>query len=475
MTEIRRGRAEQGTIISGARALKGRVTGALDRLGQIVNENVSGNRDREQQARSDRQQRERTTGRAAARQYIGGGENEAVARTADRVESARRNRLPQIRNGGEAQQFVLEARASDARVRNASVSERNPRGFGAELTRGQGAGRRGVMERPFTVDVEGVQVEISSEQRATLAEHVRKHPRAFATFADWFNAISTLDQVRPEQLTAEQVAAARRVWTQPEQRPAVDAQGRELEIETMVDERTGQVIGYRETGALRQNSARAGAGSGSEGASTFEPPSAPYSPEELSTAQSDLMRITQGNMQRAQAGRSRTIARTAPAPESRGDPILTLPVAAVREIIAQSRLSGDVAQIQRETAALRREIPRGDHPTRPERDSKAMEKRDGDKPGGSKQSQRGTLIPSRDIALEQQAQGRALREGDGVNMEDPVDPFTRERVLPPVPPEEANRGRSRTLTERLERVGRVSVGGVELEPDDNGIRGRVRW
>ena len=46
MTEVRRGRARQGDLVQGARAIAGRVTGALGRLGQTIERNASENRQR---------------------------------------------------------------------------------------------------------------------------------------------------------------------------------------------------------------------------------------------------------------------------------------------------------------------------------------------------------------------------------------------------------------------------------------------
>ena len=100
----------------------------------------------------------------------------------------------------------------------------------------------------------------------------------------------------------------------------------------------------------------------------------------------------------------------------------------------------------------------------------------GGKPSDGKQQQRGTLMTSREVAAQQADRQRADRPAaDGISMEDPgVDPFTRERILPVAPPAEGESSGSATLR-RLRGAGRVSVGGVQLEPTENGVRGRVRW
>lgn len=505
MTELRSGRA-QGSNNRGSRTLANRMSGALDRLGGMIQENIQGNRQREQAARTERDRVNNDRGPARERQYVAGGAQRTdVARVNDTAAFMRRNRGMPVPPQREPRANVITARhdltetidtvaqanVADARARDAAVSETQPIGPGAELTRGQGYGRRGVLERPFVVRVEGRDVAISDSQRTALSEYVNEHPRAFGTFADWFNALSTINGVRPEQLNVEQIALARRQWDNPEAGgpysdprssrrgppdaeftldPAYVAQRGDVtygaeypyqNIDQGIDPETGQrrIVGVR-TGPVR----------GPQGPRPDAPESArrPISPEERVTAESELMRIVNRNRTEAGRGRSRTVQRAADTDPNVRQPILDIPRQIAEAVIARGRLAQETQDLRRTT----------DNPTTPEANRSDMTKGDAPKGGdGSKQMQRGTIMSPQEVVDEQVARQRSAEAINGIDLGNgtqQVDPFTREPILPVRPPPEGQSAGSRTL-ERARNAGRTTVGGVELEATGRGVRGRVRF
>lgn len=485
VTELRGGRAQQGRS-TGSRTLMRDFSGALDRLGSLIGENIRGNREREGRARQERQRVEDDRGPERARQYIrGGAQRSDVQRTSDTVEFMRRTRgLPQpaarserapylARNDmQEAIDLVAEASASDSRARANSVTEENPVANGAVLTRGEGPGRRGVLQQPFVVRVDGQDVAVSDDQRTVLSEYIREHPRAFPTFADWYNAISTIDGNEPDQLSVESIAMARRQWDNPEQ----GGPSRGLEppdatftldpnyVRARGDVNYGAEYNYRnidmgidpETGQRRIVGQRTSAVRGPQGPAPDAPVSArrPITPEERLTAESELMRIMNRNRAESGRGRSRTIQRAANTDPSTRTPILELPRQIAETVIARSRLADDVRDLRRQAQ---------DGPPGTKAADKGLQKN-------------GTLMTPQEVVEEQVAQQQAAATPQGgYTLDDPErDPFTREAILPIRPPEEEQSGGSRTI-DRLRRAGRVSVGGMELEPTDNGVRGSIRW
>lgn len=494
------------------------MSGALDRLGGIINENIRGNRDREQQASTERQRVNNERGPARESQYVRNDQrardagilNESaqrtdVARTNDTAAFMRRTRGMPVttrpspssvisRRGDltEAIDMSAQANAADAQARDASVTEAEPNAPGAEMTRGQGPGRRGVLERPFVVRVDGQDVAISDTQRTVLSEYVNQHPRAFGTFAEWFNAISTINGQTPEQLNVEQIALARRQWDNPEQGgvdprasrfappnaeftldPAYVARRGDVNygadypsqnIDQGIDPETGQrrivgvrqgVVRDRQTGRVVDLNTRMQAPDAPESARR------PISSEERLTAESELMRIVNRNRAERGNNRSRTIQRAADTDPNVRQPILNLPRQIADAVIARHRLAGEVQDLRRRQEANASDIQKGD----------------GGNKGGDKQMQRGTIMSPQEVVDEQVARQRAAGAVDGIDLgngEQQVDPFSREPILPIRPPTEGESGGSRTL-QRLRNAGRTTVGGVELEPTDNGVRGRVRF
>lgn len=500
MTELR-GRQRQGDSRSGvSRAIRA-VRGELDRLGGMIEENIAGNRRREQQQRQERERVNSDRGPERGRQYIRNDQrgrdagilNEGAQR--DDVQAVNNTAAYMRRTGGmpeitalrrgpnrgahlarndlqEAVDLVNEANVSDARMRDASVDENNLYADGAELTRGEGPGRRGVLQRPFTVRVDGQDVPISDDQRMALSEYINEHPRAFDTFADWFNAISTIRGVTPDQLNVEQVVMARRQWDGSERGGVSGLAPPNAEftldpnyVRMRGDVTYGAEYRYRnidmgidpETGQRRIVGQRLSSVRGPQGPMPDAPESArrPITPEERLTAESELMRIVNRNRSAAGRGRSRTIQRAASDDPNTLQPVVNLPRQIAEAVIARSRLSDEVRD-------LRRTQQRDDNKTSP-------------KPGNANKD--GTpLMTSQEVVDEQVARQRAADGVSGVTLTDQqqVDPFTREPILPIRPPEEGESGGSRTIR-RLRNAGRANIGGVDLEPTENGVRGSIRW
>lgn len=497
VTELR-GRARQNNN-GRSRTLANRMSEAMDRLGGMVEDNIRGNRQRDQQQRQERERINNDRGPERARQYI---RNDQRGREAGILnEGAQRNDVQRVNNtmdymrrtGGmptmirrgpersahlarndlqEAVDLVNEANVSDARARDASVNENQPYADGAELTRGEGFGRRGVLQRPFTVRVEGQDVPISDSQRVVLSEYVNEHPRAFDTFADWFNAISTIRGASPDQLSVEEVAMARRRWNGEEQggSSGLVPPDPEFTLDPNYVRMRGDVsygADYRfrnidmgvdpETGQRRIVGQRLSPVRGPQGPAPDAPESArrPITPEERLTAESELMRIVNQNRSERGRGRSRTIQRAANDDPNTLQPVVNLPRQIAEAVIARSRLESEVRD-------LRDTQQRDPNKTSP-------------KPGANKD---GTpLMSPQEVIDEQVARQRAAENGgvSGVTLSDPeVDPFTREPILPIRPPAEGESGGSRTIR-RLRNAGRANIGGVELEPTENGVRGSVRW
>lgn len=502
MTELRGGRAQQGRN-TGSRTLMRDFSGALDRLGSLIGENIRGNREREGRARQERQRVEDDRGPERARQYIrGGAQRSDVARVNDTAAFMRRSvpggmpgarreqRAPtqahlNYNDMAQAVDTVAQANAADARARDASVTEQNPVANGAVLTRGEGPGRRGVLQQPFVVRVEGQDIAVSDDQRTVLSEYIREHPRAFDTFADWFNAVSTVSGVRNDQLSVEDVVMARRQWDNPEQGGTdprastfappnaeftldpdyVRARGdvhygadyNYQNIDRGIDPQTGQrvIVGER-TSAVR----------GPQGPAPDAPASArrPITPEERLTAESELMRIVNRNRTESGRGRSRTMQRAADTDPNTRTPVLQLPRQIAETVIARSRISQEIRDLRRQ-ADTQQTSPRSD-----------MTK-NGDGKGGSKQMQHGTLMTAQDVVQEQVRQQQATNAVNGIDLgngQQQVDPFSREPILPIQPPQEGQSNGSRTI-DRLRRAGRVTVGGAEIQPTENGVRGTIRW
>lgn len=437
MTELRGGRTQQqGSNRRGSRTLAGRVSGALDRLGGMIEGNIRENRQRDQAARVERERVNNDRGPVRGRQYVSGeAQRTDVARVNDMAAFMRRNRgmpVPQQREPRanaiaarsditESIDTVAEANAADARARDASVSEDRPVNSGAELVRGQGSNRRGVLERPFIVRVDNQDIVISDDQRIALSEYVNEHPRAFDTFADWFNAISTIDGVRPDQVSVERIATARRQWSNPRRGlPPPDAH-------------EDQSI----------------------------------TPEERLTAESELMRIINRNRATSDRGRSRTVQRASDTDPNARQPILTLPRQIAEAVVARSRLEQEARDL-RSQAEARQTSSRQDA-------MKGDSSKGGDGKDGSKQ-RRGTIMTPQQVADEQNAQ-RDQGAIDGVDLggdQQQVNPFTREPILPVRPPARGQSSGSRAL-ERAQGVGRTNIGGVEVEATGRGVRGRVRF
>lgn len=506
VTELR-GRAQQGRN-TGSRTLANQTGEALDRLGAMISENIRGNRQREGAARTERQRVNNERGPARESQYVRNDQrardagilNESaqrtdVARTNDTAAFMRRNRgMPVTQRAPsrgahlrrndlqEAITMSTEANVSDARARDASVTETQPVAPGAELTRGQGPGRRGVLQRPFTVRVEGQDVAVSDNQRTVLSEYVRQHPRAFPTFADWFNAISTIDGNTPDNLSVEDVVMARRQWDNPEQGGADPRSSRFAPpnaeftldpnyVRTRGDVTYGADYSYQnidqgidpETGQRRIVGQRTSPVRGPQGPRPDAPVEArrPITPEERLTAESELMRIVSRNRSERDRGRSRTMQRAANDDPNTLQPILNLPRQIADAVIARARLAGDVQDLRRRQEANTSDIQKGD----------------GGAKGDSKQMQHGTLMTAQDVVDEQVSRQRTAEAVNGIDLgngQQQVDPFSREPILPIRPPAEGETGGSRTL-QRLRNAGRTTVGGVELQPTENGVRGRVRF
>lgn len=461
-------------------------SGALDRLGSMIGENIRGNQQREQRARQQREPRSPER----QRQYISGDAQRSDVTRANDTAAFMRRSVPGGMPGGsramraptqahlayndmlQAVDTVGQANVADAQARDAAVTEQNPIGPGAILTRGEGPGRRGVLQQPFVVRVDGQDVAVSDDQRTVLSEYIREHPRAFPTFADWYNAISTINGQEPDQLSVESIAMARRQWDNPEQ----GGPSRGLEppdatftldpayVRARGDVNYGAEYNYRnidmgidpETGQRRIVGQRTSAVRGPQGPAPDAPMSArrPITPEERLTAESELMRIMNRNRAESGRGRSRTLQRAANTDPNTRTPILELPRQIAETVIARSRLADDVRDLRRQAQ---------DAPTGTKAADKSLQKN-------------GTLMTPQEVVEEQVAQQRAAETPQGgYTLDDPErDPFTREAILPIRPPEEEQSGGSRTI-ERLRRAGRVSVGGMELEPTDNGVRGSIRW
>jgi hypothetical protein len=496
-----RGRARQGNNNRGSRTLANRVRTAVDQLGGLIEENIRGNRERDQTARQERERVTAQRGPEREREYIrGGAQRQAVQRQADTSAFVRGNVLPDPvprSSGGapgmargdmrEATDLVAEASASDARARDSSVSEANPRAPGAELTRGAGDGRRGVLERPFTIRVDGQEIPISDSQRVVLSEYVREHPRAFGTFADWYNAISRIDNRTPDQMSVEDIAMARREWTNPEQGGSRRRRGMEPDdatyyldpeyvrargdvnyggeyryrnVDQGIDPQTGQrrIVGQR-LGPVRDRNTGRIVTENTRMEMPEEPESAriPITAEERLTAESELMRIMNANQRERQRGTSRTLSRRAANddPNTLQQPI-ELPRQIAEAVIARSRITQEVRALRDQE----------NKPDKVREKAGARAGKGGDTP----------LMSAQEVVADQQQRQRT--EGapvDGVTLDDPeVDPFTREPILPVRPPNEGEASGSRTIR-RLRDAGRARVGGVELEPTENGVRGSVRW
>jgi len=377
-------------------------------------------------------------------------------------------------------QYANEASATDARVRDASVTEANPVANGAELTRGDGPGRRGVLQRPFTVRVDGQDVAISDNQRAVLSEYTREHPRAFPTFADWYNAISTIEGTQPEQQSVESIVMARRQWDNPEQgsgpRRGLEPPNASFTLDPAYVRARGDVnysadYNYQnidmgidpETGQRRIVGQRTSPVRFPQGQAVPDAPESarrPITPEERLTAESELMRIVNRNQRERTSNRSRTLQRAADTNPNERQPVLDLPRQIADAVIARARLSAEVQNLRDTTGTTKADM------------SKSGDQKD----GGSKQSRHGTLMTAQEVADEQAARQRAGQQPvDGVSLQDPgVDPFSREPILPIRPSSEGESGGSRTL-QRLRQAGRATVGGVELQPTANGVRGRITW
>jgi hypothetical protein len=473
-------------------------SGALDRLGSLIGENIRGNRERAQRSRQERQRVNQDRGPERARQYIrndqrgrdagvlnDGATRRDVQQVSDTAAFMRRTQgMPQIlpqrsearaphlaRNDmQEAVDLVSQANAADSRARANSVTEENPVANGAILTRGEGFGRRGVLQQPFVVRVDGQDIAVSDEQRTVLSEYINEHPRAFQTFADWYNAISTIRGTTPDQMSVEEIALARRQWDNPEQGGSsrgtappdatftldpnyvrmrgdvtYGAEYPYQNIDQGIDPETGQrrIVGVR-TGPVR----------GPQGPRPDAPESArrPITPEERLTAESELMRIVNRNRAERERGRSRTIQRAANTDPNTRTPILELPRQIAETVIARSRLADDVRDLRRQAEQI--DAPKAD---------KSMNKN-------------GTLMTAEEVVQEQVAQQQAAATPQGgYTLTDPErDPFTREPILPIRPPDEGQSNGSRTI-ERLRRAGQLNVGGMQLEPTDNGVRGSIRW
>lgn len=484
MTELRGGRAQQGRS-SGSRTLMRDFSGALDRLGSMIGENIRGNQQREQRARQQREPRSPER----QRQYISGDAQRSDVTRANDTAAFMRRSVPGGMPGGsramraptqahlayndmlQAVDTVGQANVADAQARDAAVTEQNPIGPGAVLTRGQGPGRRGVMERPFVVRVDGQDVAVSDQQRTVLSEYINEHPRAFPTFADWFNALSTINGNEPDQLSVESIAMARRQWDNPEQ--GGPSRGLEPPDATFTldpnyvrmrgDVNYGAEYNYRnidmgidpETGQRRIVGQRTSAVRGPQGPAPDAPASArrPITPEERLTAESELMRIMNRNRAESGRGRSRTIQRAANTDPNTRTPILELPRQIAETVIARSRLADDVRDLRRQ----------------------AQDSAPGTKAADKGLQKNGTLMTPQDVVAEQVARDQNNNAVNGIDLgngRQQVDPFSREPILPIQPPQEGQSNGSRTI-DRLRRAG--TVGGVELQPTQNGVRGRVRF
>jgi hypothetical protein len=473
----------------------------------MVQRNMDGNRQRDSEARQDRERVTRERGPQAAADYLSGRaarpdvdnassrsftmQRAAAVAAAGGAPQRRVERSSPLAARGDlraAIDMATDNRVSDARARNAAVSEQQPYGNGAELTRGQGPGRRGVLQRPFTVRVDGQNIPISDSQRVTLRDYVNENPRAFDTFADWYNAISTLDGATPDQLSVEGVAMARRQWSAGSQgRPGFAPADAEYTLDPAYVRGRGPVnegadypyrnvdqgvnadgqpviVGQRLGAPVDRSSGRRVTED-----SRFSFEEAPewarqqITPAERETATFELRQIIERNLAERNQGRSRTVAARDATP---GQPsnVLDIPRRIAEAVIARARIT-DEARNLREEAANR--------PTRPERRN--------DKPGNSKQTiagGRGTLMTSRDVAAQQQEDDARRNRADGIDLGDggeQRDLFTGERILPIRPRGEGSAESESELARRLRRAGTVGVGSAEVGVSDRGVGARIRY